>query len=113
MGLFSQYYKSGLPSGKKYLFSNQKSGEVTKMKKILEMIKGFVGEKLLALLLAQFLTPENIKKAVTEALEILDDLAKKTETPIDDEVIARVRSTFGIADIPEASVTKPDVPASV
>lgn len=110
MGLFSQYYKSGLPAGKRFYSREVKREGVTIMKKLIETLKGFIGEKLLAFMLAQFLTPENIRKAITEAIEVLDDLAKKTETPIDDEVIARVRSAFGIADIPEDPPVAPPAP---
>jgi hypothetical protein len=79
------------------------------MKKILDWAKGFIGEKILAIILSQLLTPENLKKSATELLEFFDDLAKKTETPIDDQVIAKIRETFGIADIPEDPPAPPAV----
>ncbi len=71
------------------------------MKNVLNWIKSYIGEKLLAIILAQVLTPENIRKAAAEVLEILDDLAKKTETTFDDEAIKKIRETFNIPDLPE------------
>ena len=66
------------------------------MKKIFDWLKGAIGEKAVALLLANFLTAENIKKVITAILEQAENLALKTDTKIDDMIVKKLKEIAGI-----------------
>ena len=66
------------------------------MKALLEWLKVAIGERAVALLLARLLTKENVKKAITELLDYAGTLALKTDTPIDDMVVAKLKEIAGI-----------------
>lgn len=68
------------------------------MKSILNFLKNIIGEKILMLMLNTWLTEDNIKKGLDEALDFLENLAEKTKTKADDEALRRIRK---ILDIPE------------
>jgi len=68
------------------------------MKKFLDYLKEKFGEKLLALLLAQVLTPENIKEALMSLLNYAEEMAQKTETKIDDNAILALKKALGLND---------------
>lgn len=69
-----------------------------KIKKFLDDLKGKIGEQLFALLLAQLLTKENIIKFIDLLLDQLEELAKKTDTKIDDEALKKIREALNIED---------------
>jgi len=66
------------------------------MKALITWIKNIIGEKAMAILLANIITKDNIVKIVTELLDILEELAKKTSTNIDDEIVKRLKEVLGI-----------------
>ena len=66
------------------------------MGKIFDWLKRIIGEKAVAILLADLLTLENIKKAIAEILDIAETLAKKTDTKIDDQIVAKLKEIAGI-----------------
>lgn len=66
------------------------------MKKMLDYLKGMLGEKILAIVLAQILTVDNIKSALNSLLEAGEELAAKTETKIDDNALAVIRKALDI-----------------
>ncbi len=66
------------------------------MKDFLNKIKDIIGEKALALLLAKFVTKENIVNLVTSLLNQLEELAKKTDTKIDDQIVKKLKDVLDI-----------------
>lgn len=66
------------------------------MKALLEWLKVAIGERAVALLLARLLTKENVKKAITELLDYAEALALKTDTPIDNMIVAKLKEIAGI-----------------
>ena len=65
---------------------------------IFESIKGLLGEQVTALILSQLLTKENIIKGVDYILDFGEELAKKTDTTIDDTALKKIRETLNIPD---------------
>lgn len=66
------------------------------MKELIEKLKGIIGEKAVGAVLSYFLTEERIKAGAKALLDIVEDLAKKTETQIDDKAIAKIRAVLNI-----------------
>lgn len=66
------------------------------MKAILDWLKNVIGEKAVAVLLAQFLTKENILKVITFLLDQAEELAKKTGTTIDDQIVKKLKDILEI-----------------
>ncbi len=66
------------------------------MKNVLNWLKGAIGEKAVSILIAKLLTKENLKKLAKSALDKLEELAAKTETKIDDKIVAKLKE---LADI--------------
>jgi hypothetical protein len=81
------------------------------MKFILEWCKKNIGEAILAMLIAKFLTPENIKIWLADLLEYLEGLAKTSETKIDDKAIAIIRIALQIPDADGDANAPTDPPA--
>lgn len=74
-------------------------GEVmSSMKKILDWLKGIIGDKLLAIIISQILTKENILKAVDYVLDIAENYAAKTEADWDDKVLKTIREALNVPD---------------
>ena len=76
---------------------------------IKDRIKGFlsgivlaVGEKVAAQWIEKYLTVENIKSALDAGLDVLENLAEKTKTKLDDKALAMVRKGLDIPDNDEA-----------
>jgi len=69
-----------------------------KIKGFLNGIVATLGEKVVAQLIKKYLTKENIISAVDGALDFLEELAEKSETEIDDKVLASIRSALNIPD---------------
>ena len=66
------------------------------MKDFWNKIKDTIGEKALALLLAKFVTKENIVNLLTSLFGQLEELAKKTDTKVDDQIIKKLKDVFDI-----------------
>ena len=62
-----------------------------KFNSVIGGIKTSIGEALFKIVMAQLLTKENIILALNWVLDMLEDLAKKTDTKLDDEAIAKIR----------------------
>jgi len=67
------------------------------LKKILGWLKNVIGDKMVALIIVNFLTAENIKKVVTEILDAAEEFAKKTDTKLDDMVVQKLKEIVGIS----------------
>jgi len=66
------------------------------VRKIFDWLKGTIGEKAVALLLAKFLTKETVQKVIADILNQAEELALKTDTKIDDIVVAKLKEIAGI-----------------
>ena len=66
------------------------------MKKILNQLKGVIGEKALAALLSYLLTEARIRKTVKVLLDYAEEAARGTKTKIDDKAIAKIRQALKI-----------------
>jgi len=66
------------------------------MKGLIEWIKKVIGEKAAAVLLSQIITKDNIVKVVTDLLNIMEELAAKTETTIDDDIVKKLKEVLNI-----------------
>jgi len=64
------------------------------MKEFWNKIKDTIGEKAVALLLAKFVTRENILKLANSILEQLEELAQKTDTKLDDQIIKKIKDVL-------------------
>jgi len=67
------------------------------MKALIEWLKKAIGEKAVAILLVNLLTKDNIVNLITLILEQAEALAQKTDTKIDDMVVAKLKEIAGIA----------------
>jgi len=61
----------------------------------MDWLKRVLGEQLFALVIKQLLTKENLDKFLVELLDAAEKLAEKTETKIDDRIVARLREILG------------------
>jgi len=61
-------------------------------------MRGFLGDQITAIILAKLLTKENIIKGVDYILDIGEELAKKTDTTIDDIALKKIREALNIPD---------------
>lgn len=68
------------------------------MKELLKKIRDFIGDKLLAVILSQLLTKENILKGIDAILDVAEELAVKTKTDIDDNALAKIREALNVPD---------------
>ena len=66
------------------------------MKNIIAWLKGAIGEQAANLLIAKLLTKENLKKFATSILDKAEELALKTETKIDDKIVAKLKEIANI-----------------
>jgi hypothetical protein len=69
-----------------------------KIQGFLNGIISAVGEQLAALIISKYVTKDNIIDAVDAGLDVLEDLAKKTDTTLDDKVLKQVRDALNIPD---------------
>lgn len=70
------------------------------MKKILDWLIKTFGEKLVAMLLTQYLTVENIQHWLGDLCDFLDAQADKTDwTELDDEAIAILRAALSLPKV--------------
>ncbi len=66
------------------------------MKNILDWLKVAIGEQATAMLLAKFLTKENLRNVASGILDGAEKLALKTDTKIDDMVVAKLKEIAGL-----------------
>ncbi len=66
------------------------------MKNIIAWLKGAIGEQAAGILIAKFLTKDNLKKIAKSILNKAEELAANTKTKIDDKIVAKLKE---IADL--------------
>jgi len=69
-----------------------------KVKEFLKNIVKTIGEKLALELIKKSLTTDNIINVLDGGLDFLEDLAAKTDTKIDDEILKKIRDGLNIPD---------------
>jgi len=69
-----------------------------KIKNFFNGIISSVGEQVAAVFLARYLTKENIIAIVDAGLDVLEEIAKQTETDLDDKVLLKIREALSIPD---------------
>ena len=66
------------------------------MKAIIAWLKGLIGSPAVNILIAKLVTAENLKKLATAILDQAEELALKTETKIDDKIVAKLKEIAGM-----------------
>lgn len=69
-----------------------------KIKGWLQGIIATLGEKVVAQLIEKHLTKENVINAIDAGLDVLENLAAKTSTKLDDKVLKKLRDGLNIPD---------------
>lgn len=68
------------------------------IKDVFAKLKSELGDKILALVIAKFLTKENIINILDAALDFLENQADKTEMDADNKALKALREALNIPD---------------
>ena len=80
------------------------------MRKILDYLKGILGNQILSIVITRFVTVENIIKvknlALDKVLDELEDYCAKNDITLDEKVLKDVREALNVPDNDVPPVTK-------